>query len=157
VLVPARWAERGLLTPGHHDIHMEEGADSPRTRLERIPLCHFPVRNLSQYAIKVLMGNLWYVARGLERNGLGFHYEAPFRQLLDDWDSFCEDFYDAAPRFALEPDARFDPVLVEDPFPYRGSALRFTPPPRANEPWRTIVEYARQLAEQIGRVGTGPG
>ncbi len=154
VLVPAEWAEQGVLTPGHHDIQMSNRADTRRTRLGSIRLCHFPVRNLSQYAIKVLMGNLWYVARGPERNGLGFHYLAPFRQLLDDWDGFCASFYDAAPRFALEPGATFDPVLVEDPFRYLGSPLRFTPPPRHNEPWRTMLEYSLQLAEQIGRTGT---
>lgn len=156
VFAPGSWAERGLLTPGHHDIELEGMETSPRTRLTGIPLCHFPVRSLSQYTVKVLMGNLWYVALGRERNGLGFHYEAPFRQLLDDWDGFREGFYDAAPFFAVGTGTHFEPVLVEDPFGYLGTELRFTPPPRPNEPWRTILEYALQLAEQIGTTGAGP-
>jgi len=152
VLVPAPLIARASLRPGSHDV-VFAGDDGRRTQLDgKVALCHYPIRSPEQWAAKVAVGNLQHLARGSDRLGLGFHYLDPFRRLVEDWDGFAAAYVEDARRFALPVGTEFEPEVVADAIDYRGGALRHTPAPRPSEPWRTILEYATQLACHVGAV-----
>ena len=148
VMIPGKLVPYLTIEPGNHDVHIDRG-DIGRQDLDgSVVLCHFPVRSVEQYAVKVAVGNMQYEALP-ERNGLGFHYEAPFRLLMEDWPGFVAGYVEGARRFAAP--AGFVPEVILEPIAYRGGPLRYTPPPRASEPWRSILEYTAQIASHLGQ------
>ncbi|HSM01035.1 MAG TPA: glycosyltransferase family 2 protein [Acidimicrobiia bacterium] len=154
VMVPGELATVGQLHQGSHDVSLPSDMATDRTLLEGVRLAHFPVRSVAQFARKVAIGKIQYLARD-EAKGLAFHYEEPFSRLLQSWEDFAAGYWDAAARFALPPGTAFEPVLVRDPIGYRGGSLRYTPPPRPGEPWVTILEYTMQLAAEVRRQWSG--
>ncbi len=50
---------------------------------EGMTLCHYPVRSIAQYAGKIAVGYLQYVATPDWRRDTGFHYIEPFRELAE--------------------------------------------------------------------------
>ena len=153
VMIPGKLVPHTVIEPGNHDVRMDRGDDGRQDLDGSVVLCHFPVRSVEQYAVKVAIGNMQYEALP-ERNGLGFHYEAPFRLLMEDWPGFVAGYFDGARQFAAP--GGFVPEVVWEPIVYRGGPLRYTPPPRASEPWRSILEYSTHIASHLGRSARNP-
>ena len=62
VLVPAHLVDGNVrLQQGNHELIRDEEV-LPAQRLTSLGLCHFPIRNLLQYASKVVVGYLQYSA-----------------------------------------------------------------------------------------------
>jgi len=148
VLVPAAVAATATLLQGNHDLAEEELRTGGR--LDGVALAHFPVRNPEQLAVKVTVSTLQYLARG-ERHDWGHHYLEPFEVLTHGWDQFVAAFHDQALRFPLRPGEPFEGTVVEDPIVYAGRALRYTDGMRSGEPFKSVLEYAHDLAERYGR------
>ena len=150
VMLPGKLVPDAVMEPGNHDVRISRGDQGRQILDGSVALSHFPVRTVEQYAVKVAIGNLQYEVLP-ERNGLGFHYEEPFHLLMDDWPGFVAAYFDGARRFAAPHNKGFVPELVLEPLSYRGGPLRYTPPPRTSEPWRSILEYSAQIAGHLGR------
>ena len=154
VIVPGSVAARGELHQGSHDVTVPGTEATQWSRLEGARLAHFPVRSAAQFARKVAIGKIQYLARDATE-GMAFHYEEPFALLMRSWEQFVDGHRAAAARFAVPPGTAFEPELVRDPVAYAGGPLRHTPPPRPGEPWISILEYTMQLATEIGRLPVG--
>jgi hypothetical protein len=150
VMIPGKLVPHTVIEPGNHDVRVDRDDQGRQDLNGSVVLCHFPVRSIEQYAVKVAIGNLQYMALGGDRRGLGFHYEAPYQLLMEDWPAFAAGYFDAARRYAVYPHTKFDPDVVLEPMAYRGGPLRYTPPPRSSEPWRSILEYTAQIASRLG-------
>lgn len=150
VMVPFGVARRVELEVGSHDVITLAGAAPERADDDGLRLCHFPVRNPAQWAMKVAVGNLAHIAASPDRRGLGFHYVEPFELLRTSWPQFEAYFERDAVRFAVPPSHDFHPELVLDPLPYAGGPLRYTPDHSDSEPWRSILDYSVQLAQRLG-------
>jgi len=115
--------------------------------LEGVGLAHLPVRSPGQWAAKILVGRLQYLAMQDKNPSWGFHYEKPFELLKNDPRAFAESYKEAAMRFAVAEGDDFEPGLVLDPIAYRGKELNYTPRiPDAERPLRAAIGYAEHLA-----------
>ena len=82
VLVPAHLVDENVrLQQGNHELIRDKEV-LPAHPLTSLGICHFPIRNLLQYASKVVVGYLQYSAMpGWDRTQ-GFHFIEPFHTLL---------------------------------------------------------------------------
>lgn len=151
VLVPGSLALTATIEMGNHDLIEESGEKGARSISERMVLAHFPVRSAEQWATKVAIGNLAYLARSTDRQGLGFHYIEPYEKLREDWGEFARTYHHAARRFAVPPGREFQPGVVEEPLPYAGGPLRHENS-RYGEPIRSILDHAAQLAGMVAEI-----
>jgi hypothetical protein len=84
VLVPAHLVDENVrLQQGNHGLIRGEEV-FPAHPLTSLGICHFPIRNLVQYASKVVVGYLQYSALPRWDRTLGFHFVEPFHTLLAD-------------------------------------------------------------------------
>src|SRR5690348_8823046 len=84
VLVPAHLVDGNVgLQQGNHALIRGEEV-LPTQRLTSLGLCHFPIRNLLQYASKVVLGYLQYPARPAWDQKYGFQFVEPFHTLIAD-------------------------------------------------------------------------
>lgn len=155
IVVPGPLAAAGSLHQGNHDIALQGEAEPlNRPLLGEACLAHFPARSVVQLAKKIAIGEIQYLARG-NQHDWGFHYHEPFEMLVRDWDEFAASFHGMAARYGLRAGQEFAPEFVKDPIRYAGGPLRLLSWERSSEPLRTILEYAMQLADRIGRADSG--
>jgi len=147
VVVPASLAATATLLQGNHDL-VEEGVRADG-RLAGAALAHFPVRSPEQLGVKVAISTLQYLARG-ERHDWGHHYLELYELLAAGWDGFVAAYYEQATRFGLRPGQPLGGTVIEDPLAYAGGRLRYTSGLRSDEPFRSIFEYALDVAERYG-------
>ena len=70
------------LTLGSHAL-MDSGLPVPTQPLDRVQLCHYPVRSVAQYVGKIAVGYLQYLATPDWNRATGFQYIKPFQQLAE--------------------------------------------------------------------------
>ncbi len=154
ILIPADIARTGLIHQGNHDVTADGFEESERVILDGAWICHFPIRDPSQFITKIAIHNLQYFARSADRAGFGFHIKEQFRDLLNDWQEVSRSYAEVARTYALtESDLEvFEPELVVDAMPYRGGRLRYTPGAGTSDPLTVVLEYAVQLARRVAEL-----
>ncbi|HEX4507087.1 MAG TPA: hypothetical protein VH722_15260, partial [Alphaproteobacteria bacterium] len=145
ILARGSLANRNVfIDAGQHKALIDGEVVSPYLDRQLV-LAHYPRRSAWQMISKSIMGYLKVIAAGqseLQQNR-SIHYKNIFQAMRD------------GPKGLLEPnfvnDTYDDRDLVEDPIPYLGKPLRYTP---AGEPLlkaiRVLTAYAEQLAEHHG-------
>jgi glycosyl transferase family 2 len=137
------------ISTGNH-LLMDSGSPLPKQPLERATLCHYPIRSVAQYAGKIAVGYLQYLATPDWDRQQGFHYIEPFQELAKFGlegvakrivrDSL---FYSIA-----ESDrAKDDPVAIEAPLNYLGGALTLTP--RGDFVLQNVLRYVEMMAAEF--------
>jgi hypothetical protein len=148
VLVPAHLAEENVrLQQGNHGLIRDEEA-LPAHPLTSLGICHFPIRNLLQYASKIVVGYLQYSAMPGWNRKLGFQLVEPFHTLLADgldglerrmsMDSFHYSEMSQSSNVA-EP--------TEAPLRYTAGPLTFTPALQDNF-FCNILRHAETIAHE---------
>ncbi len=149
VVVPAHLVDGTTqLTQGNHGL-LREGRPVPAERLNQVQLCHFPIRDPQQFAEKVSIGYLKYVALP-GRNNMGFHYDEPFRLLLADGIEALQQRLPAL-SYALDqaPGApNLEDVEARDlPLRYKGGALLFS---QSRKPVLSgVLSLAESMAKEL--------
>jgi capsular polysaccharide biosynthesis protein len=120
---------------GNHQI-LVDGAARPPLRQHAVMLAHYPNRSPFHWAGKAAVGWLKVLAAGERLWGCGTsaHYAPSFRDFSADPRAWIA----AAQRAAVAQAA--DPALIDDPLPYRGTELRYTP---------TVDYAARAIAQTL--------
>jgi len=112
-------------------------------------LAHFPVRTASQYAAKVLIMSLQCAATPHYAPEWSVKLRRPYEILRHDPAAATELFREAAQRYAVQ-DPEFKPRPIEDPIPYVGGSLRYTP--EVDDEQRlahAMIHLAGQFAEAL--------
>jgi glycosyltransferase involved in cell wall biosynthesis len=145
VLIPARCVNKATeIAQGNHFISCR-GIPIASRSLESINLCHFPIRSLKQYAGKIAVAHLQYLAMPNWDGITGFQYAEPFKVLLDGGlealsarlqaDSHCYAMQDGAHCEVITPE--------ENPLRYRGGALKLGL--TSSEPFPVVLHYAKEI------------
>jgi hypothetical protein len=146
VLVPAALASRETVRLGQGNHHVElEGTACTAVPLSGFHLAHLPIRSATQFAAKVAVTELQFLAMHERNAGWGAHVRRFYDLLKSDANRFDAACQDAALEYAHlggRPPPRH---AVYDPLPYRGGPLRYTEPERPDA-LRQILEYAEHLA-----------
>jgi glycosyltransferase involved in cell wall biosynthesis len=140
--------ENAVIHAGNHafSINGQEvaGVDDGRVRL-----AHFPVRGLGQFITKTVLGHLQNEVDVARDPALGVHHRDYFDVLKRDPDRFFSSYERLVRGYGFCSESAAN--LVEDPFPYRGGALRYTPAvSEAARMWPPILRYAQTLAQEYG-------
>jgi glycosyltransferase involved in cell wall biosynthesis len=149
-IVPRQVAKQSnvIITQGNHAVWMEDHRLKP-VPIEDAYLAHIPVRSPTQFASKIAIGHLQYLAMYEREDRWGWHYRIPYELLKADPAKFAKSLREAALRFAVPAENDFVPETVIDPIPYRGGELSFTPTAKEEvQSLRLVLEYAENLAQQ---------
>jgi hypothetical protein len=147
VIIPARLVVDGVeLTQGNHAL-MWNGKPLVARPFGAVRLGHFPIRGISQYAGKIAIGYLQYVATPDWDRRIGFHYIEPFRLLVEGRGPFVAAMAEASRRYSLSDDAPAAGDPQENPLRYRGGPLSFSTEGKSG--FTDVLRYAETLAEQI--------
>ena len=127
VIIPARLIEDGIsLSQGNH--HLERNGKSlPAQQVNDIQLCHFPIRSVSQFASKVVIGYLQYSAMPHWDRKAGFQFEEPFRQLAGGVEQLASRMESYSRSYSLSDDRVSSGEPVEAALRYAGASLSLTP------------------------------
>ncbi|MBN2495745.1 MAG: glycosyltransferase family 2 protein [Deltaproteobacteria bacterium] len=148
VIVPSNLVLGGnaRLTQGNHAVDID-GETRHGSDLQSVHLAHFPVRGVEQYASKVAIKHLQYLAMSERGESWGFHYRKSYQLLMRDRRAFDDACREAAIYFAVQDPSTFQPELVVDPIPYRGGELKYTcGQAQENRALRNILSYGEMLA-----------
>lgn len=114
-------------------------------------LAHFPGRSPDQFASKLAMKHMQYLAMTERAAHWGFHYRSPTARLRQGCPNFEAAFRDMILRYNLTDDQPFAPEVVLDPLAYAGGDLRYL---HANGEsrllatlWDCAEDFARRHAE----------
>ena len=150
VLVHAKFVNENVeLALGSHFL-IDSGRQSPMTAFDRVQICHYPVRSVTQYIKKIVIGYLQYSATPDWDQQPGWQYVLPFRELANNG---LFDFEKRAIRDSLYygvPEAersKEDPIAAEAPLRYLGGALTLTPPQGPFLP--DVLRHAEFLASEF--------
>jgi hypothetical protein len=127
VIIPARLVEDEVsLSQGNH--HLErDGRSLPAQQVGDIHLCHFPIRSVSQFACKVVIGYLQYSAMPHWDRKAGFQFEEPFRQLAGGVEQLASRMESYSRSYSLSDDQVSNGEPVEAALRYAGASLSLTP------------------------------
>jgi glycosyltransferase involved in cell wall biosynthesis len=149
VLVPAKLVNGNVrLVQGNHALMRDEEVLLPGPPLTQVGICHFPIRNLLQYASKVVVGYLQYSATpGWDRN-MGFHYIKPFEALLADGLRGIEQRMSMdSCRYSEEVSSSNAREPREKPLRYKGGPLTVTPSLQENF-YYNVLRHAETVAQE---------
>jgi hypothetical protein len=154
ILVPGRLArqEGARIHAGSHTFSIG-GQEVVGMDERRVCLAHYPVRGLGQFIAKTVLGHLQNEVDVCRDPALGAHHRDYFDLLKNNPDKFITEYDRLIRTYGCRPDAEGVrvPNLVEDPLPYRGGPLRYTPAiSDAARLWPTILGYAQSLAREYG-------
>ena len=148
VLVPAHLVYGNIrLQQGNHGLIDDEEV-LPTRPLATVGICHFPIRNLLQYASKVVVGYLQYSAMpGWDRTS-GFQYIEPFQAFLADGLRGLEQRMSMDSRHYSEVfPARNAAEPREAPLGYQGGSLTLTPSLQENF-YCNVLRHAETVAQE---------
>jgi hypothetical protein len=148
VLVPAHLVDGNVrLQQGNHELIRDEEV-LPAQRLTSLGLCHFPIRNLLQYASKVVVGYLQYSAMPDWDHKFGFQFVGPFHTLLADGLDGLERrmAMDSLHYSELSQSSKVEEP-TEAPLRYNAGPLTFTPPLQDNF-FCNILRHAETIAHE---------
>ena len=145
VIIPAQLIEDGIsLSQGNH--HLERNGKSlPAKQVDDIQLCHFPIRSVSQFASKVVIGYLQYSAMPHWDRKAGFQFEEPFRQLAGGVEQLASRMEAYSRSYSLNDDQVSSGEPVEAALRYAGASLSLTPP-RRDRLLGNILDCAEAIA-----------
>jgi Glycosyl transferase family 2/Alpha 1,4-glycosyltransferase conserved region len=128
LLIPARLVSDGIaaLTQGSHELRRRDEAHAAQL-LDSVCLCHFPIRTVAQYAGKIAVGYLQYMATPHWDRLAGFHYLEPFRLLTESVDRFAQTMTAQSQRYSLDDSWPAVGAPRDAPLHYRGGPLSLTP------------------------------
>ena len=139
-------SETAVLSLGSH-LLMNGRLPVSTQPLDLVRLCHYPVRNVAQYASKIAVGYLQYLATPDWDRGPGFHYIKPFQELSKCGlrgiaDRMRQDslFYSIDDRDRTKD----SPQGVDAPLNYLGGPLTQTP--REHSILTNVLEHAESMA-----------
>jgi len=134
------------LSQGNHNLVLN-GKHLKAFLLDSVFLAHIPIRSPEQYASKVALKNLQYLAMSQREESWGGHLQRPYELLKKDPQAFADTYREAALYFGVKPDRTFEPKVVLDPIPYHGGDLRYTRMSSENHRvFKSIITYAEHLA-----------
>jgi glycosyltransferase involved in cell wall biosynthesis len=149
VVVPAALARRTdvILDQGSHQVI---GPDGPVTPVfgSAGHLAHFPGRSVDQFALKVAVKHVQYLAMTARQPDWGHHYKIPVELLRHGPRRFAAGFRDLILRYNLRDDEPFTSDLTEDPLPYAGGPLRFTPADADSNAVAALLGCAEEFARR---------
>lgn len=160
VMVPAALGRQpaAMLDQGSHRLFLDGIAVSPVINGSGA-LAHFPGRSPEQFACKVAMKHLQYLAMTEREAAWGFHYQGPAARLRQGRHDFDKAFQDTILHYSLPESESFVPELVLDPVPYAGGELRYTTvdtePRLLTTLWDAAEDLARRHAELAGHQRAG--
>jgi len=149
LLIHRQFANGGSeLTLGNHSLLRADGP-VPTQPLDCVQLCHYPVRSIAQYAGKIAIGYLQYLAMPDWDRLNGFHYIKPFRALTD---FGLEGITNLMHRDSLfygrdESEPTDNRLAVEAPLNYVGESLTIKMPERSA--FSNVLLYAEAMAAQF--------
>ena len=145
VIIPARLIEDGIsLSQGNH--HLERnGRSLPAQQVNDVQLCHFPIRSVSQFASKVVIGYLQYSAMPHWDRKVGFQFEEPFRQLTGGVEQLASCMESYSRSYSLNDDQVSSGEPVEAALRYAGASLSLTPS-RRDRLLGNILDCAEAIA-----------
>ena len=145
LIVPAQLIEDGIsLSQGNH--HLERNGKSlPAQQVNDVQLCHFPIRSVSQFAGKVVIGYLQYSAMPHWDRKAGFQFEEPFRQLAGGVEQLASRMESYSRSYSLSDDQVSSGEPVEAALRYAGASLSLTPL-RPDRLWANILDCAEAIA-----------
>ena len=129
LLVPAGLVdETTQLLQGNHFLIRDGRQLTPRP-IQSISLGHFPIRSVDQYACKIAIGYLQYVAMPNWNRNIGFHYIEPFQALLKGGLEALKKRMVMDSRRLLERRTMIGPEMIaavahDEPLRYRGGLLK---------------------------------
>jgi len=134
------------LSQGNHNLVLN-GKHLKASLLDSVFLAHIPIRSPEQYASKVALKSLQYLAMSQREKFWGRHLQRPYELLKQDLQAFADTYREAALYFGVKPDRPFEPKVVLDPIPYHGGDLRYTRMSSENHRvFKSIITYAEHLA-----------
>jgi glycosyltransferase involved in cell wall biosynthesis len=160
LIVPASIVdETTQLLPGNHH-YVRNGEPFAVRPLQSINLGHFPIRSVQQYASKIAIGYLKYLAMPDWDRHLGFHYIEPFKALLTSGlDALKERMLMDSRHYSMTNEMRHNLATVpqDEPLRYQGGALKLA---LSNSPsLQNILNYAeaitRDRADMSRRIRAG--
>ena len=126
------------------------GRPVPTQPLDEVQLCHYPVRSIAQYAGKIAIGHLQYLATPNWDRGTGFHYIKPFQELANFGLTGISKLVSHDSLFySLEESeqVKHHPESVEAPLNYLGGPLTLKPPD--NSILSNVLRYAEMVAVEF--------
>jgi len=148
LLVPAALVDDTTqLLQGNHFLVRDGRQLTPR-HIQSIKLGHFPIRSVDQYACKIAIGYLQYVALPNWNRNIGFHYIEPFQALLEGGLEALKKRMVMDSRYYSNADGagqKFAVVALDEPLRYRGDSLKL------ELPKLTLVQNLMHFAEAIAR------
>jgi Glycosyl transferase family 2 len=148
VLVPSRVVDENVrLQQGNRGLIRDEEV-LPAHPLTSLGICHFPVRNLLQYASKVVVRYLQYSALPGWERALGFQFIEPFDTLLvDGLDGLERRMSMDSLHYSEMSQSSNVAEPTEAPLRYTAGPLTFTPPLQDNF-FRNILRHAETIAHE---------
>jgi hypothetical protein len=154
ILLPGRLAShpQAVLSHGNHRLSIA-GTIVRNAAPGEAYLAHFPVRSPAQYTGKVLLQHLQHLAVG-KWNGefegrFGAWYLAPYETIKRNPEVPDAVFREAGLRYGIPEDADGELSTVDDPMPYQGGPLRYTPSWDGRRwLWSNLLEYTERLARR---------
>lgn len=153
IVVPAALGRRPgvVLDQGSHNLLVGGVAVPPILDSDGL-LAHFPGRSPDQFASKIAMKHMQYLAMTERSIAWGFHSQGPAALLRQDRRRFDAGFRDMILRFNLHDGESFTPELVVDPLPYRGGELRYEQPNAGDHLFVNLWDYTAGLASRHARL-----
>lgn len=148
VIIPSRLASipAATIAQGNHSL---EGSGRTFTASVAVGafLGHFPGRSVAQFARKVAVKHLQYLAMGEKSPDWGSHYRVAVELLRKDLSHLEADFHRTILFYNLPDGINFQPVLIAAPIAYKGGPLKYTPA----QSQRSLIESMLECAEMFAR------
>ena len=149
VMVPGAFArqEGAYLEQANHRF-LIDGFEAPFEILSDVILGHFSLRSPAQYACRLMARSMQQHRKIDERADISLFYDEPYRQARECYSRFAANFTNTRLAYAhTRPEAE---KLIDDPFVYRGTQLRYTPTDFGTDRFiKNILLMAEALARSI--------
>lgn len=156
VIIPSKLARLPGVRIAQGNHFLEGDGQSIVTRVTSDAfLGHFPGRSPGQFARKVAVKHLQYLAMGDRQPSWGFHYRATVELLRKDLVRLDADFQRAILFYNIPEGESFQPELIVAPLAYRGGALKYTPAQPQGSLMQTLLECAEMIARSHGSYSKG--
>jgi hypothetical protein len=153
-LVPATLVADGVTIAQGNRSLLRAGQEIESRLLDSVRLCHFPIRSVEQYAGKIAVGFLQYMAMPEWDRQMGFHYIEPYRALTENPDGFADIMTVQSRRYCLDPDESDLGEPTEAPLDYLGGPLTLTsmPAPALSNALHCATTIIEKLIESAGQL-----
>jgi len=137
------------LSLGNH-LLLHNGQQFATEPLERVQLCHYPIRSIAQYVDKIVIGYLQYLSTADWNKMVGFQYIGPFQELaVSDLQGITRRMSEDSVFYGVEESKRASdrPQTSEAPLNYLGGPLTLSPQGSLILP--NILRHAEMMATEF--------